>query len=122
MKKYRKKIFFLRERVLKYSNSDINLELENDKQVYLAVFDIPIESNLVGFHTQILVLLFGLNTLICHGGGKVIVGLEKNINVMKAMQSLFFSCQDGTDHGRRQDRIYYGRGSGIQPGSGKDFL
>lgn len=58
MKNTAKRYFDLRERLLKYSNSDINLELENDKQVYLAVFDIPIESNFVGFHTQILVLLF----------------------------------------------------------------
>lgn len=87
-----KRYLDLREQALKYSNKDMNLKLENDKQVYLAVFDIPIESNLVGFHTQTLVLLFGLNTQIYHGGGEVIVDLEKNINVMKAMQSLFISC------------------------------
>jgi len=87
-----KKYLDLRERALKYSNEDMNLKLEYDKQVYLAVFDIPIESNLVGFHTQTLVLLFGLNTQIYHGSGEVIVGLEKNAKVMKAMQSLFISC------------------------------
>lgn len=87
-----KRYLDLREHALKYSNKDMNLKLENDKQVYLAVFDIPIESNLVGFHTQTLVLVFGLNTQIYHGSGKSLVGLEKNQNVMKAMQSLFISC------------------------------
>ena len=37
-------------------------------------------------------MIFGLNTHIYHGSGEVIVDLEKNINVMKAMQSLFISC------------------------------
>ena len=87
-----KRYLDLRENALRYTNKDMNLKLENDKQVYLAVFDIPIKSNLVGFHTQSLVLLFGLNTHIYHGSGEVIVDLEKNINVMKAMQSLFISC------------------------------
>lgn len=87
-----KRYLELRGHALEYSNEDMNLQLENDKQVYLAIFDIPIESCLVGFHTQTLVLLFGLNTQIYHGNGEVIVDLEKNINVMKAMQSLFISC------------------------------
>ena len=87
-----KKYLDLRERALKYTNKDMNLKLENDKQVYLAVFDIPVESNIIGFHTQTLVLLYGLNTHMYHGSGAVIVDLEKNNNVMKAMQSLFISC------------------------------
>ena len=32
-----------RENVLKYTNTDMNLKLENDEQVYIAVFDIPTE-------------------------------------------------------------------------------
>lgn len=82
----------LREKVLKYSNEDMNLKLENNKQVYLAVFDIPIKSKLVGFNTQTVVLLFGLATQIYHGSGEVITNLEKHADVMRAMQSLFISC------------------------------
>ena len=35
-----------RDNVLKYTNTDMNLELENDEQVYIAVFDIPTESGI----------------------------------------------------------------------------
>lgn len=58
----------------------------------MALFDIPVESRIIGFHTQTIVLLFGLSAHIYHGSGEVITGLEKNINVMKSMQSLFISC------------------------------
>lgn len=81
----------LREQVLRYSNEDMNLSLENDKQVYIAVFDIPLKSNIIGFQTQTLALVFGLNTHIYHGSGNVMVELEKNPEVMKAMQSLLIS-------------------------------
>lgn len=87
-----KRYLDLRERALKYSNDDMNLKLENSKQVYLAVFDMPVESNIVGFHTQTLVMLFGLNTQIYYENGDVIIGLEENKNVMNAMQSFFVSC------------------------------
>lgn len=87
-----KKYLDLREKALKYTNDDMNLKLQNTEQVYLAVFDIPIKSNVIGFHTQSLVLLFGLCTQIYHGSGEVITDLEKNVGVMKAMQSLFISC------------------------------
>ena len=70
-----KRYLDLRENALRYTNRDMNLKLENDKQVYLAVFDIPIKSNLVGFHTQSLILIFGLNTHRYHGSGEVIVDL-----------------------------------------------
>lgn len=81
----------LRKQVLRYSNEDMNLSLENDKQVYIAVFDIPLKSNIIGFQTQTLALVFGLNTHIYHGSGNVMVELEKNPEVMKAMQSLLIS-------------------------------
>lgn len=87
-----KRYLELREKALNYSNEDMNLKLENSEQVYLAVFDIPIESNLIGFDTQTLVLLFGLSTQIYHGSGAVITNLEKSDRVKKAMQSLFISC------------------------------
>ncbi|MFT3983217.1 MAG: hypothetical protein QM697_04890 [Lachnospiraceae bacterium] len=80
-----------RKKVLEYTNQDMNLALENNEQVYIGVFDIPLKSNIVGFQTQTLVLLFGLNTHIYHGSGNVIVDLEKNPKVMKAMQSLLIS-------------------------------
>lgn len=81
----------LREQVLKYTYVDMNLELENDEQVYIAVFDIPNKSGIVYGHTKTLALLFGLNTHIYFGNGDAITGLEKNKNVMEAMQSLFIS-------------------------------
>lgn len=80
-----------REQVLNYTNKDMNLTLDNDEQVYIAVFDIPLESNIIGFHTQTLALVFGLNVHIYHGSGRVMVNLEKNDKVMKAMQSLLIS-------------------------------
>jgi len=45
-----KRYLDLREKALKYTNEDMNLKLQNNEQVYLAVFDIPLESNLSGFH------------------------------------------------------------------------
>lgn len=82
-----------REQVLKYTNRDMNLLLNDDKQVYIAVFDIPLESNIVGFQTQTLALVFGLNVHIYHGSGEVIVNLEKYPDVFKAMQSLLISSK-----------------------------
>lgn len=80
-----------RNQVLAYTYQDMNLTLDNDEQVYIAVFDIPLESNIIGFQTQTLALVFGLNVHIYHGSGKVMVNLEKNDKVMKAMQSLLIS-------------------------------
>lgn len=80
-----------RENVLKYTNVDMNLELENDEQVYIAVFDIPTESGILFGHTKTLALVFGLNVQIYFGNGNAIVGLEKNKDIMKAMQSLLVS-------------------------------
>lgn len=90
-RKISEKYLQYRERVLNYTNIDMNLALENDEQVYIAVFDIPLESNIIGFQTQTLALVFGLNVHIYHESGSVIVDLEKNEKVMKAMQSLLIS-------------------------------
>lgn len=80
-----------RKQVLEYSNVDMNLKLENDEQVYIAVFDMPLKSNITEFQTQTLALVFGLNTHIYHGSGSAMVELEKNPEVLKAMQSLLIS-------------------------------
>lgn len=77
-KKVSNRYLSLRNQVLKYTNIDMNLRLENDQQVYIAVFDIPLKSNIIGFQTQTLALVFGLNTHIYHGSGSVITGLKKN--------------------------------------------
>ncbi len=90
-RKISEKYLQYRERVLSYTNIDMNLALENDEQVYIAVFDIPLESSIIGFQTQTLALVFGLNVHIYHGSGSVIVDLEKYEKVMKAMQSLLIS-------------------------------
>lgn len=66
-----------RENVLNYTNVDMNLQLDNDKQVYIAVFDIPTESGIQFGHTETLALVFGLNTHLYFGNGDVIAGLEK---------------------------------------------
>ena len=86
-----KKYLAYREQVLKYTNEEMNLPLNNDQQVYIAIFDIPIKSGIVGFQTQSLALVFGLNTNLYHGSGSYIIGLEKYPEVMKAMQSLLIS-------------------------------
>lgn len=70
----------------------------NDKQVYIALFDIPIKSGIIGFHTQSLAPVFGLNTHIYHGSGDVITELEQNANVKKAMQSLLISSSQVIPH------------------------
>jgi len=41
----------LRQNALDYTFEQMNLQLENDKQVYLAVFDIPVESAIIGNKT-----------------------------------------------------------------------
>lgn len=44
--KVSKQYLEFRQRVLQYTNIDMNLKLENDEQVYIAVFDVPIASNI----------------------------------------------------------------------------
>lgn len=80
-----------RDNFLKYTNRDMNLELQNDEQIYMAVFDIPTKSGIVYGQTKTLALLFGLNTHLYFGNGNVITDLEKNKDVKQAMQSLFIS-------------------------------
>ena len=82
-----------RENILQYTNVDMNLTLQSDEQIYIAVFDIPLQSVLLNNNTKTLGLVFGLNAHIYWETGDVSVGLEKNKNVMKAMQSLFTSAQ-----------------------------
>lgn len=82
----------LRQQVLEYTNDDMNLELDNDKQVYIAVFDIPVKSKVLYGHVQTLAMVFGLNTHIYFANGDAITDLEKDKDVMKAMQSLFISA------------------------------
>ena len=51
----------------------------------------PIESNIVGADIQTYALLFGLNTHLYFRTGDVFTELEKDKNVIKAMQSLLIS-------------------------------
>ncbi len=81
----------LRNKLLNYSNNDMGLTLDNDEQVYIGLFDVPIKSGIVGFQTQSLGLLFGLNTHIYYGSGQYVVGLEKYPEIKKAMQSSLIS-------------------------------
>lgn len=97
----------LREQVLRYSYQDMNLMLDNDEQVYIAVFDIPLKSKIMGFQTQTLALVFGLNTHIYHGSGNVMVDLEKNEEVMKAMQSVLVSSHQVLEYMKRTENTEY---------------
>ena len=72
-----KKYLKLRDNALKYTYNDMNLKLENDNQVYIAVADIPVESKILGFHSQTLVLIYGLNTHTYCSNGQVMTKLEK---------------------------------------------
>lgn len=90
-KRVSQEYLFYRKQILEYTNKDMNLKLDNDEQVYIALFDIPLKSNIVGFQTQSLALVFGLHTHIYHGGGSAITGLEEDPKVKKAMQSLLIS-------------------------------
>lgn len=93
-----------RDQVLQYTNEDMNLRLDNDEQVYIAVFDIPIESGIVGFQTQSLALVFGLNTHLYHGSGSVVVGLEERDPVMRAMQSVLISSHQVLPYMKKTDK------------------
>ncbi len=81
-----------RNQVLKYTNEEMNLTLTSDNQVYIAVFDIPLKSGIVGNQAETLALVFGLNAHLYHGSGEAVTGLEKNINIKKAMTSLMISA------------------------------
>lgn len=87
----------LRQNALDYTFEQMNLQLENDKQVYLAVFDIPVESAIIGNKTKTLVLVFGLNIHIYCANGDAVTGLEQNAKAKQAMQSLFISCPQALD-------------------------
>ena len=81
-----------RNQVLKYTNEEMNLTLTSDDQVYIAVFDIPLKSGIVGNQTETLALVFGLNVHLYHGSGEVITGLEKDEDIKKAITSLMISA------------------------------
>ncbi len=91
-----KKVYSLyleyRDQVLKYTNEEMNLTLTSDEQVYIAVFDIPLKSGIVGHQTETLALVFGLNAHLYHGSGEAITGLEENTGIKKAMTSLMISA------------------------------
>lgn len=87
----------LRDKVLNYSYEDMNLELERDNQVYIALFDIPEQSDIVGNQTYSLALIYGLNTHLYLGNGQAITLLEKDKSVMQSMQSLLISSHQILD-------------------------
>lgn len=66
---------------------DKNFRVQDVSERYLNLR----KSNIIGFRTQTLALIFGLNTHIYQGSGNAIFELEKNPEVMKAMQSLLIS-------------------------------
>lgn len=96
-----------RDNVLNYTYEDMNLKLDNEKQVYIAVFDIPLESGIIGHQTQSLAMLFRLNTHLYHGSGEVAVDLEKDPKVMEAMQSLLISSDQVLDKMELVDDFHF---------------
>lgn len=86
-----KEFLNLRKSVLEYTNDQMNLSLDNDNQVYIALFDIPNQNLVEGMSNQTYALIFGLNTHIYFENGNYIIDLEKNKDVMQAMQSLLIS-------------------------------
>lgn len=106
-KKVNDKYLKYRNQILEYTNTDMNLKLDNEKQVYIALFDIPLKSDIIGYQTQSLALVFGLNTHIYHGSGDVMTELEKNSNVKKAMQSLLISSSQVLTHMELTDDVEF---------------
>lgn len=109
-----KKYLEYRMKVLNYTNIDMNLALENDEQVYIGVFDIPIESGIVGFQTQSLALVFGLNTHIYHGSGAVRVNLEDDSEVKRAMQSALISSHQALKSMKLTEDIEFYNSSNVR--------
>lgn len=66
-----------RKAFLNYTNTEVNLVLENDEQVYIAVFDIPTGNGIPYGQTKTLALIFGLNVHEYFSDGDVITELEK---------------------------------------------
>ena len=81
----------LRKNVLVYTHTEMNLELQRDDQVYIAVVDIPTHSGIVGNEYMSLAMIFGLNCHIYFSNGDVMTNLEEDSKVMSAMQSMLIS-------------------------------
>lgn len=104
---YNDNYFILRENVLNYTAQQMNLTLENDKQVYIAVFDMTIDSIIADNKSQTLAMIFGLNTHLYFSNGSYITGLEKDMRVLNAMQSLLVSSTQVLDNMRLTENTDY---------------
>jgi len=112
-----------RMNVLNYTHEDMNLKLSSNDQVYIACFDIPTESIIAGNQVKTLALVFGLNTHIYFPDGSAATGLEKDPEVMKAMQSLLISAhqvlpvmtltQNYDYYDSDNIRVYFRTGAGV---------
>lgn len=80
-----------RAQILRYTYEDMNLKIDNAEQVYIALFDFPAQSLVAQNSLQSLALVFGLNVHIYNSDGSSMLGLEKDPDVMKAMQSALIS-------------------------------
>ncbi len=87
-----------RLKVLNYTDEDMNLSLDNNEQVYLAIIDAPTKSGVVDNEIISIALIFGLNTHIYFANGNVKVDLEKNKDVMEMMQSILISSSQALPH------------------------
>ena len=107
MKEVSKTYLKNRQKVLDLTNQDINLSLENDEQVYIAVFDVPVDSGIVGLYTQTLALVFGLHTHIYWGIGEASTDFEQDKEVMHAMQSVLVSSHQALDSMKKVNDVSY---------------
>lgn len=81
----------MKRNLLSYTNIDMNLELDDDKQVYLGIIDLPNDSIIENNEVFSVGMIFGLNTHFYAGNGSFKVDLEKNNLVMNTMNSLLIS-------------------------------
>ena len=101
------KYLMYRQQILDATSQDINITLNRDDQIYIAVFDIPDESGGVGLNTKTLGLVFSLNTNLYFANGMVWAGLESNPAVMEAMMSLMVSAAQVLDKMQPVNRTDY---------------
>lgn len=81
----------MKRNLLNYTNIDMNLKLDDDKQVYLGIIDVPNNSIIENNEVFSIGMIFGLNTHFYAANGNFKVDLEKNNQIMSAMNSLLIS-------------------------------
>lgn len=76
----------IREQAFSIKPEDINIVLENDKQVFAAIADIPVRGNIVTLFCS-----FDGTVSLYYSNGKLSTGLGENPAIRKAAMSLLIS-------------------------------